>query len=131
MSVKAETEQGLRRLTLRAHARVHQVCHVTVGFHVLCVDLGLHVDIGVGRLTVQQDDFVRQLNFTTHMQFQVQSSFLLDVVVRLCPVIVNSYCIPNSCMFHIAKTGPLRCCLYTSASWCHDDISLDAQRSLG
>ena len=105
MSVTAETEQGLRRLTLRAHSRVHQVCHVIVGFHVLCVDLGFHVVIGVGRLTVQQEGFIRQLHFTTHTQFQVQSSFLLDVVVRLCPVIVNSICIPNSCIFHIAKTG--------------------------
>ena len=111
MSVIAETKQGLR--TLRAHSRVHQVCHVNVGFHVLCVDLGFHVVIGVGRLIVQRDGFIRQLNFTTHTQFQVQSSFLLDVVVRLSPVIVNSNCIPNSCIFHIAKTGHLRCCLYT------------------
>ena len=48
----AETEQGLRRLTtLRAHSRVHQVCHVIVEFHVLRVDvsldLGFHVVIGV------------------------------------------------------------------------------------
>ena len=104
-SVTAETEQGLRRLTLRAHSRVHQVCHVIVGFHVLCVDLGFHAVIDVGRLTVQQDDF--------DTQFQVQSSFLLDVVVQLCLVIANSHCVPNSCMFHIATTGPLRCCLYS------------------
>ena len=51
MSVTTETEQGLRRQ--RAHSRVHQVCHVIVKFHVLCVDLGFHVVIGVGRLTVQ------------------------------------------------------------------------------
>ena len=114
MSVTTETEQGQKRLTLRAHSRVHQVYHVTVGFHVLCVDLGFHV--GVGHLTVQQDDFERQLNFTTHTPFQVQSSFLLDVVVRLCAVIVNAYCIPNSCMFHIAKTGLLRCCLCSPPS---------------
>ena len=82
------------------------MCHVIVGFHVLCVDLGFHVVIGVGRLTVQQEGFVRQLHFTTHTQFQVQSYFLLDVVVRLCPVIVNSICIPNSCIFLIAKTSP-------------------------
>ena len=88
------------------------MCHAIVGFHVLCVDLGFHVVIGVGRLTAQREGFIRQLNFTTHTQFQVQSSFLLDVAVRLGPVIVNSYRIPNSCMFHIAKTGPLRCCLY-------------------
>ena len=40
-------------------------------------------------LTVQQEGFIRQLHFTTQTQFQVQSSFLLDVVVRLCPVIVQ------------------------------------------
>ena len=40
-------------------------------------------------------------------------SFLLDVGVRLCLVIVNLIRIPNSCIFHIAKTGLLRCCLYT------------------
>ena len=57
---QTETEQGLRRLTLRAHSRVHQVCHVIVGFHVLCVDLGFHVVIGVGRLTIQREDFIRQ-----------------------------------------------------------------------
>ena len=85
------------------------MCHVIVGFHVLRVDvtldLGFHVVIGVGRRTVQQEGFIRQLHFTTHTQFQIQSSFLLDVVVRLCPVIVNSICIPNSCIFHIAKAG--------------------------
>ena len=58
--VTAETEQGLRRLTLHAHSRVHQVCHVIVGFHVLCVDLGFHVVIGVGRLIVQREGFIRQ-----------------------------------------------------------------------
>ena len=51
------------------------MCHVIVGFHVLCVDLGFHVVIGVGRLTVQREGFKRQLNFTTHTQFQVQSYF--------------------------------------------------------
>ena len=74
--------------------------------------LGFHVVFGLGRVIVQRCDFVLQLNFTMHTQFQVQSSFFLDVVVRPCPVIVNSNCIPNLCMFHIAKTGPLRCCLY-------------------
>ena len=114
MCITAETEQGLRRLTLRACSRVHQVCHVIVGFHVLRVDvtldLGVHVVIGVGRLTVQQEGLIRQLLFTTHTQFQVQSSLLLDVV-RLYLVIVHSICIPNSCIFHIAKTCLLRCLL--------------------
>ena len=75
------TTQDYEDLQLHAHSRVHQVCHVIVGFHVLCVDHGFHVVIGFGRLTVQQEGFIRQLHFTTHTQFQVQSSFLLDVVV--------------------------------------------------
>ena len=112
MSVTAETEHGLRRLSqLRAHSRVHVVLRVDVS-----LDLGFHVVMGVGRLTVQHEGFVRQLHFTTHTQYQVQSSCLLDVVVRLCPVIVNSICIPNCGIFHIAKTGLLRCCLYTTRS---------------
>ena len=109
MSVTAKTEQGLRRLKkLRAHSRVHVVLRVDVS-----LDLGFYVVIGVRRLIVQRDGLTRQLHFTTHTQYQVQSSFLLDVVVRLCPVIVDSICIPSSCIFHIAKTGLLRCCLYT------------------
>ena len=86
--------------TLRARSRVHVVVRGDVS-----LDLGFHVVIGVGRLNVQQDGFVRQLHSTTHPQHQLQSSFLLDVVVRLCPVIVHSICIPNSCIFHIAKKG--------------------------
>ena len=43
----------------------------------------------------------------------------VDLVLRivngvLVAVIVHSICIPNSCIFHIAKTGLLICCLYTS-----------------
>ena len=75
MSVTANTEQGQRIPTLRAHSRVHQMCHFIVGFDVLCVDLGFHFVIGVGRLTVQQNDFVRQFYFTTRTQFLAQSSF--------------------------------------------------------
>ena len=52
-----ETEQGQRRLPRSAHSRVHQVCHVIVGFRVLRVDLGFHVVIGVGRLTVPREIF--------------------------------------------------------------------------
>ena len=61
MRVTEETEQGLSRLTLRAYSRVHQVCHVILGLHVLRVDvtldLGFHVVVGVGRLTVTAGRF--------------------------------------------------------------------------
>ena len=94
MCARNECDNARLRIltTTRAHSRVHQVCHVIVGFHVLCDDFGFHVVIGDGRLTVQQEGFIRQLHFTTQSQHQVQSSFLLDVLVRLCPVIVHSIC---------------------------------------
>ena len=57
------------------------------------LDLNFHVVIGVGHLNVQKENFIRQLHFTTHTQYQMQSSFFLDVVVELCPVILNSICI--------------------------------------
>ena len=72
----------------------------SVEFHVLCVDLGFPVVIGVGRLIVR-----------FHHAYAIPS-FLLDLLVRPCLVIVNSDCSHNSCMLHIAKTGPLRCCPY-------------------
>ena len=60
------TELTTKTATLRARLRVH----VTVEFHVVLrvvsLDLGFHVVIGVGRLNVQQDGFIRQLHFTTH-----------------------------------------------------------------
>ena len=56
----------------RAHSRVHQVCHVIVGFHVLCAGLVSHVVIGVGRLTVQQEGFIRQLHF--HHAYAIPST---------------------------------------------------------
>ena len=93
------TELTTKTATLLARSRVHVVLRVD------SLDLGFHVVIGVGRLNVQQDDFIRQLHFTTQTQHQVQSSFLMDVVVRLCPVIVHPICIPNSCIFLIAKNG--------------------------
>ena len=99
--------------TLRARSRVHVVLRVD------SLDLGFHFVIGVGRLNVQQDGFIRQLHFTTQTQHQMQSSFLLDVGVRLRPVIVHSICVPNSCIFLIAKTSLLRCCLYKN---CNDQI---------
>ena len=73
---------------LRARSRVHVVLRVD------SLDRGFHVFNGVGRLNVQRDGFTRQLHFTTHTQHKVQSAFLLDVVVRRCPVIVHSTCIP-------------------------------------
>ena len=106
-------KQTTKTATQRAPSRVQVIVEFHVVLRVVSLDLGFHVVIGVGRLNVQQDGFIRQLHFTTHTQYQVQSSFLLDVVVRLCPVIVNSICIPNSCIFHIAKTGLVRCCLCT------------------
>ena len=77
-------ELTTKNATLRARSRVDVV------FGVDSLDLGFHVVIGVGSLNVQQDGFIRQLHFTTQTQHQVQSSILLDVVVRLCPVIVHS-----------------------------------------
>ena len=74
-----------------------------VAFHVLCVGLGFHVVIGVGRLVVR------------FHHAKVIPSFLLDVVVRLYLVIVNSDCSHNYCMLHIAKTGSVRCCPCTPA----------------
>ena len=71
-----------------------------VAFHVHCVGLGCHVVIGVGRLVVR-----------FHHAYEIQ--VFLDVVVRLCLVIVNSNCSHNYCLLHIAKTGHLRCVLYT------------------
>ena len=101
------TELTTKTAKLRARSRAHVVLRVD------SLGLGFHVVIGVGRLNVQQDGFIRQLHFTTQTQHQVQSSFLLDVVVRLCRVIVHSICIPNSCIFLIAKACLLRCCLHT------------------
>ena len=116
------TELTTKTATLRARSRVHVVLRVD------SLDLGFHVVIGVGRLNVQQDGFIRQLHFTTQTQHQVQSSFLLDVVVRLCPVIVHSICIPNSCKFLIAKTGFLRCCIYRKHAAAPDMGLAHAQR---
>ena len=73
-----------------------------VAFHVHCVGLGCHVVIGVGRLIVR-----------FHHAYAIPK-FLLEVVVRLYLVIVNSDCSHNYCMLHIAKTGHLRCYPYTT-----------------
>ena len=65
-----------KTIALRARSRVTQVYHVIVGVHVVLrvvsLDLGFHVVIGVGRLNVQQEGFIRQLHFTTQTQHQVQ-----------------------------------------------------------
>ena len=84
-----------------------------VAFHVHCVGLGCHVVIGVGRLVVR-----------FHHDYAIPS-FLLDVVVRLYFVIVNSNCSHNYCLLHIAKISHSRCCLYrawsgdTPQPWCN------------
>ena len=56
---RAKTEKTVT--TTGTHSRIHVVLRVDVS-----LDLGFHVVIGVGRLNVQQEGFVRQLHFTTH-----------------------------------------------------------------
>ena len=68
------------------------------------VGFRFHVVIGVGRLIVR-----------FHHKYVIPS-FLLDVVVRLCLVIVNSDCSHNYCMLHIAKAGSLLS-LHTSVGY--------------
>ena len=51
------------------------------------------------------------LSFGFHHAYVIPS-FILDVVVRLYLVIVNSDCSHNYCLLHSANTGHLRCCLY-------------------
>ena len=62
----------------------------------------------------------RMLTFSPSVQvaahivgFRVVLRVVSGVLVA---VIVHSICVPNSCTFHIAKTGLLRCCLFTHAS---------------
>ena len=81
-----------------------------VSFLVHCVGLGCHVVIGVGRHVVR-----------FHHAYAIPS-FLLDVVVRLYLVIVNSNFSHNYCLLHIAKTGHLRCCPYIRR---HDHVPMN------
>ena len=53
---------------------------------------------------VHSTENILSLSFQRRLSF---SSFLLEVVVRLYLVIVNSDCSHNCCMLHIAKTGYL------------------------
>ena len=95
--------------TTRTNKKIFVHIHLSgVAFHVHCVGLGCHVVIGVGRLIVR-----------FHHAYAIPS-FLLDVVVRLYLVIVNSDCSHNYCMLRIAKTGLLRCCpcTFRGAHWC-------------
>jgi len=60
----------------------------------LILNLRFHVVNGVGRLHVERDGFPRQrldkdLHATTQTQHQVQGTFLLDVVVRQRPPILE------------------------------------------
>ena len=73
----------------------------------------------VGRLNVQQEGFISQLHFTTHTQHQVQSSFLSGCCspTLSCHRPLNPY--PKFLHIFIAKTGLLRCCLYTFTDCCH------------
>ena len=114
MSVAAETEQGLRRLT----ATRTFTCCPSVSRHcwVSCASCLMFLWILVFTLSLVSDVYTSTL---FHHAYAIPSTkfFLLDVVVRLCPVIVNSICIPNSCIFHISKTGLLRCCLDTPVGY--------------
>ena len=83
------------------------MCHVIVGFHVLRVDVSL--DLGFSRCHWCRTSHRSAGRFYTSTSFHhacaIPSTkfFLLDVVVRLCPVIVHTICIPKSCIFHIAN----------------------------
>ena len=106
----------LRRLTANNYAHIHvftKVCHAIVEFYVLSVDLGL----SRCRWCRTSHRSARRFFFVNFISPRIRNSkynvFLLDIAVRLCPDIVNSNCILNSYIFHIAKTDPLRCCLYT------------------
>ena len=96
------TEVTTKSATLRTRSRVHDVLRVDA------LDLGFTLSLVSDASTSSKMVSFVKFNFTTQTQHQVQSSFLQDVVVRLCPVIVHSICIPNSCLFLIAKTGLLR-----------------------
>ena len=60
-------------------------------------------------------------------QHHVQNSFLLDAVVRLCPIIVHSICILNSSTILISKSGLLSVVFTVNChqmdeevdDWCH------------
>ena len=101
-----ECDDANTTLTNKDFVHIH---FSSVAFHVLCVGLGFHVVIGVGRLIVR-----------FHHAYAIPS-FLLDVVVRLC-LVVNSDCGHNSCMLHIAKTGPLRCYPKTHRRICNKKV---------
>ena len=109
-----------------AQIHVFMLCFVLMFLWILVFTLLLVSDASTSSKMVS---FVN-CNFTTHTQYHLQKSFLLDVVVRLCPVIVNSICIPNSCIFHIAKTGLLRCCLYTLGPHVTCLVAVEDRRSL-
>ena len=49
------------------------------------LDLGVHVVIGVGRLNVQQEGFIRQLHFTTHTIFHK----IITVLTRYRPIVLE------------------------------------------
>ena len=79
----AETETDCEDCQHYAHAHVLPKCF-QVAAHIVGFRVVLGVDLVLG--------------------------FVNGVLVA---VIVHSICIPNSCIFHMVKTGLLRCCLYT------------------
>ena len=100
-----DTEQGMRQLHNYAHIHAHVfiLCCVLMFLWILAFTLSLVSDVST---------FIVNCISPRIRNTKCRVFFLLDVVVRLCPVIVHLICIPNSCIFHIAKKGLLRCCLY-------------------
>ena len=88
-----------------AHIHVFTKCVTSLlGFNVLRVDVSLDLGFSRGHWCRTSHRSAGRFYTSTsfHHAYAIPSTkfFLLDVVVRLCPVIVNSICIPNS--FHMS-----------------------------
>ena len=87
------TELTTKTSTPRARSRVHVVLRVDSGSWFSCCHW-CRTPQRPARWFHSSAAF-HHANTTPSAKF-----FFLDVVVRLCPVIVHSICIPNSCIFH-------------------------------
>ena len=85
-----------------AHIHVFMLCFVLMFLWILVFTLSLVLDVNMISPRIRNS--------------KNKVLFFWDVVVRLRPVIVHSIGIPNSCIFHIAKTGFVRFCLCTKIS---------------